>query len=121
VARQLFGFQWRITGHWEDKNFGGIDVRNGINAETALYRSSVFSLALAFSVASNAQLRPSGILDEFPKLAAYLARGEARPACKRAFAAIGNQRSQGNCGLLEFRLRIFRRPSGQRKVHQHQG
>lgn len=31
--------------------------------------------------------RPSGILDEFPNLAAYVARGEARPAYKRAFAA----------------------------------
>jgi glutathione S-transferase len=30
--------------------------------------------------------RPSGILDEFPKLAEYVARGEARPAYKRAFA-----------------------------------
>ena len=33
------------------------------------------------------RLRPSGILDEFPKLAAYVARGEARPAYKRAFEA----------------------------------
>jgi glutathione S-transferase len=33
------------------------------------------------------RLKSSGILDEFPKLAAYLARGEARPAYKRAFAA----------------------------------
>ncbi|MBW8824616.1 MAG: glutathione S-transferase family protein [Xanthomonadales bacterium] len=33
------------------------------------------------------RLRPSGILDEFPKLAAYVARGEARPAYQRAFAA----------------------------------
>ena len=31
--------------------------------------------------------RPSGILDEFPRLAAYVARGEARPAYRRAFAA----------------------------------
>jgi glutathione S-transferase len=31
--------------------------------------------------------RPSGILDEFPSLAAYVARGEARPAYRRAFAA----------------------------------
>jgi glutathione S-transferase len=31
--------------------------------------------------------RPSGMLDEFPKLAAYVARGEARPAYQRAFAA----------------------------------
>lgn len=33
------------------------------------------------------RVRPSGLLDEFPKLAAYLARGEARPAYERAFAA----------------------------------
>jgi glutathione S-transferase len=31
--------------------------------------------------------RPSGLLDEFPNLAAYVARGEARPAYKRAFDA----------------------------------
>src|SRR5919199_3381375 len=33
------------------------------------------------------RLRPSGLLDEFPKLAAYVAGGEARPAYERAFAA----------------------------------
>ena len=33
------------------------------------------------------RLRPSGLLDEFPRLAAYVARGEARPAYLRAFAA----------------------------------
>ena len=33
------------------------------------------------------RLRASGILDEFPSLAAYVARGEARPAYQRAFAA----------------------------------
>ncbi len=33
------------------------------------------------------RLRASGILDEYPNLAAYVARGEARPAYKRAFAA----------------------------------
>ena len=31
--------------------------------------------------------RPSGLLDEYPNLAAYVARGEARPAYKRAFDA----------------------------------
>lgn len=31
--------------------------------------------------------RPSGILNDFPRLAAYVARGEARPAYQRAFAA----------------------------------
>jgi glutathione S-transferase len=33
------------------------------------------------------RLRASGILHEYPNLAAYVARGEARPAYKRAFAA----------------------------------
>jgi glutathione S-transferase len=33
------------------------------------------------------RLKPSGILGAFPKLAAYVARGEARPAYKRAFDA----------------------------------
>ena len=32
------------------------------------------------------RVRPSGILDEFPRLAAYVARAEARPAYRRAFA-----------------------------------
>src|ERR1700744_1767273 len=33
------------------------------------------------------RLRMSGLLDEYPNLAAYVARGEARPAYQRAFAA----------------------------------
>jgi len=33
------------------------------------------------------RLRPSGLLNAFPSLAAYVARGEARPAYQRAFAA----------------------------------
>jgi len=33
------------------------------------------------------RLKGSGILDEFPKLSAYVARAEARPAYKRAFDA----------------------------------
>ena len=33
------------------------------------------------------RLRSSGILNEYPNLAAYLSRGEARPAYKRAVAA----------------------------------
>ena len=33
------------------------------------------------------RLKPSGILDEYPSLASYVARGEARPAYKRAFDA----------------------------------
>jgi glutathione S-transferase len=33
------------------------------------------------------RLKPSGILNEYPSLSAYVARAEARPAYKRAFAA----------------------------------
>ncbi len=38
------------------------------------------------------RVRPSGLLDEYPNLAAYVARGEARPAYQRAFAAQAAQR-----------------------------
>ena len=33
------------------------------------------------------RLKPSGMLNEYPNLSAYVTRGEARPAFKRAFAA----------------------------------
>jgi len=33
------------------------------------------------------RFRMPGLLDEYPNLAAYVARGEARPAYQRAFAA----------------------------------
>jgi glutathione S-transferase len=33
------------------------------------------------------RLKPSGMLTGFPTLSAYVARGEARPAYQRAFAA----------------------------------
>ena len=46
-----------------------------------------FSAGDLMMVAVLLRLRPSGILDEFPRLSAYAARGEARPAYKRAFAA----------------------------------
>ena len=46
-----------------------------------------FSAGDLMMVAVLLRLKPSGILDEFPRLSAYAARGEARPAYKRAFAA----------------------------------
>jgi len=33
------------------------------------------------------RLKMSGLLDDYPNIAAYVARGEARPAYQRAFAA----------------------------------
>jgi glutathione S-transferase len=43
------------------------------------------------------RLKPSGILDEYPNLSAYVAHGEARPAYRRAFAdqLAFNTRSRG--------------------------
>jgi glutathione S-transferase len=46
-----------------------------------------FSAGDLMTVAVLLRLRPSGLLDEYPRLAAYVARGEARPAYQRAFAA----------------------------------
>jgi glutathione S-transferase len=46
-----------------------------------------FSVGDLMIVSVLLRLRLSGIVDEYPNLAAYVARGEARPAYKRAFAA----------------------------------
>jgi glutathione S-transferase len=46
-----------------------------------------FSAGDLMMVAVLLRLRVSGLLDEYPKLAAYVARGEARPAYRRAFEA----------------------------------
>lgn len=46
-----------------------------------------FSAADLMMVSVLLRLRASGLLDEHPSLAAYVARGEARPAYQRAFAA----------------------------------
>jgi glutathione S-transferase len=46
-----------------------------------------FSAGDLMTVSVLLRLRPSGLLEAFPRLAAYVARGEARPAYERAFAA----------------------------------
>ena len=46
-----------------------------------------FSAGDLMMVAVLLRLKASGILDEYPNLSAYVARGEARPAYKRAFDA----------------------------------
>ena len=46
-----------------------------------------FSAGDLLMVSTLLRVKPSGLLDEFPNLSAYVARGEARPAYKRAFAA----------------------------------
>ncbi|NID05749.1 glutathione S-transferase family protein [Luteibacter jiangsuensis] len=53
----------------------------------AEWLDGAFSAGDLMMVSVLLRARPSGILDGFPNLAAYVARGEARPAYQRAFAA----------------------------------
>lgn len=53
----------------------------------AEWLDGAFSAADLLMVSVLLRLRTSGILDEYRNLAAYVARGEARPAYRRAFAA----------------------------------
>lgn len=62
---------------------GPLSARLG-NAD---WLDGAFSVGDLMMVSVLLRLRASGILDEFANLAAYVARGEARPAYKRAFAA----------------------------------
>ena len=52
----------------------------------AHWLDSAFSAGDLMMVHVLKRLKPSGMLDEFSNLSAYVARGEARPAYKRAFA-----------------------------------
>jgi glutathione S-transferase len=53
----------------------------------AEWLDGAFSAGDLMMVSVLLRVRAPGILDEFPNLAAYVARGEARPAYQRAFAA----------------------------------
>jgi glutathione S-transferase len=53
----------------------------------AEWLDGAFSAGDLMMVAVLLRLRMSGMLDEYPNLSAYVARGEARPAYKRAFDA----------------------------------
>jgi glutathione S-transferase len=62
---------------------GDLSVRLG----DADWLDNAFSAGDLMMIGVLLRLRASGLLDEYPNLAAYVARGEARPAYKRAFAA----------------------------------
>jgi glutathione S-transferase len=53
----------------------------------AHWLDGAFSAGDLMMVSVLLRLKPSGILGEYPNLAAYVARGEARPAYQRAFDA----------------------------------
>ena len=62
-------------------------VQLSTRLDDADWLDGAFSAGDLMMVSVLLRLRASGLLDEFPNLAAYVARGEARPAYKRAFAA----------------------------------
>lgn len=62
---------------------GQLSVRLG----DAEWLDGSFSAGDLMMVSVLLRVRPSGLLEEFPNLSAYLARGEARAAYQRAFAA----------------------------------
>jgi len=76
---------------------GPLSVRLG----DADWLDGAFSAGDLMMVTVLLRLKASGLLDEYPNLAAYVARGEARPAYQRAFAAqlaafTASQRPAGN-------------------------
>jgi glutathione S-transferase len=77
-AERLPLVEERVRGrlHRLSDRLGGADWLDG-----------AFSAGDLMMVSVLLRLKSSGILDEFPNLSAYVARGEARPAYRRAFAA----------------------------------
>ena len=61
--------------------------RLSVRLADAHWLDGAFSAGDLMMVSVLLRLRASGILDEYPNLSAYVARGEARPAYKRAFDA----------------------------------
>jgi glutathione S-transferase len=71
-----------VQGRIRDR-LGQLSDRLG-NAD---WLDGAFSAGDLMMVAVLLRLKASGILDEYPKLSAYVARGTVRPAYKRAFDA----------------------------------
>jgi len=65
------------------KRLGELSARLG----DADWLDGEFSAGDLLMVSVLLRLTPSGMLDGYPNLAAYVARGEVRPAYKRAFDA----------------------------------
>lgn len=89
VARYLEGDK-----SWYEERLSGIDerIRKRLDQLSgrlgdADWLDGEFSAGDLLMVTVLRRLEGSGILNEYPNLSAYIARGEARPAYKRAFAA----------------------------------
>jgi glutathione S-transferase len=79
---------------WYEKRLPLVEdrVRGRLNQLSARlgdadWLDGAFSAGDLLMVSVLLRLKSSGIVNEFPNLASYVARGEARPAYKRAFAA----------------------------------
>src|SRR5580700_10416777 len=70
----------------EDRVRGRLDQLS-VRLGDADWLDGAFSAGDLMMVSVLLRSKPSGILDEYANLAAYVARGEARPAYKRAFDA----------------------------------
>ena len=93
VDRSIVMFAERDKS-WRDERMAMVEDRirvrlNELSARLgdADWLDGAFSAADLLMVHVLQRLKGSGILDEFPNLATYVARAEARPAFKRAFAA----------------------------------
>jgi glutathione S-transferase len=79
---------------WQDERFAMVDERIRVRLRQLAaslgdepWLDGAFSAADILMVHVLRRLEGSGLLQEFPALAAYVARGTARPAYQRAFAA----------------------------------
>ena len=71
----------------EDRVRNRLGQLSGRLGDAADWFDGAFSAGDLMMVSVLLRLKASGMLDEYPNLSAYVARGEARPAYKRAFAA----------------------------------
>jgi len=79
---------------WQGEHMAMIDDRIRVRLRElsarlgeAEWLDGAFSAGDLLMVHALQRVKPSGLLNEFPSLAAYVARAEARPAYQRAFAA----------------------------------
>ena len=77
----------RVEGGSGHAAEGFLESREFILLAFANRGDLAFSAGDLIMVSVLLRLKSSGILDEYPNLGAYVARGEARPANRRAFEA----------------------------------
>ena len=80
--------------HWNKERLPLVEDRIRVRLKELSHRlgdadwlDGAFSAGDLLMIGVLRRLGSSGLLDEYPNLAAYVARGEARPAFQRAFAA----------------------------------